>query len=221
MPRPKRISRDKVVSVAIRLLDEEGVHGLSLDRIAGELGVRGPSLYHYYPDKAAILDDVAQHILGRVALDAGPAGRESTADWEEWMVSVCLDLFRRVMRHPNVAHLVLEHMSHSAVTAGFGRGAQMLDDSGVSLEQQNLLLQGPHFIVWGLIMHRTVLAAHPELQRPVDEAQWPALSRAMAADDSSAEEVLVRAVRAYFAGVLARDRIDVRESSSASATGER
>ena len=201
MGRPPRISRDKVVGVAIRLLDEEGVQALSLDRIARELGVRGPSLYHHYPDKSAILDDVAQHILGRVALEA------DTDDWEEWIVGVTLELYRRVMRHPNVAHLVLEHMSPTAVIAGFGRGAGMLDRGGVPPDRQMLVLQGPHFIVWGFILHQTLLAVHPQLQRPVDGHEWPALVHAAAADRSTPEVTLERAVRSYIAGVLAKENL--------------
>ena len=41
------LSKKRVVAEAIRLADREGVHGLSMRRLAGELGAGAMSLYHY------------------------------------------------------------------------------------------------------------------------------------------------------------------------------
>ena len=66
MARPRVLSREKIASAALRLIDEEGLDALSVERIASELNVRGPSLYHHFPDKAAILTQVAELVLREV-----------------------------------------------------------------------------------------------------------------------------------------------------------
>lgn len=185
--------------MAIRLLDEEGVHSLSLERIASELGVRAPSLYHHYKDKAAILDEVAQTIIGSLTLEP------VTDKWDEWMVEVSLEMYRRVMRHPNVAHLVLEHISPTAMVAGFGRAARRVDRAGVPIDQQLLAIEGLHYIVWGFVMHRAIVGMNPLLQEPPDPAgRWPELATAHRNNPYSDEQLLEQAARAFLEGMNSR-----------------
>lgn len=55
MPGDARTARqEEILSVARRLLDEEGVDGLTLGRIARELGIRTPSLYKHFASKREI-----------------------------------------------------------------------------------------------------------------------------------------------------------------------
>jgi AcrR family transcriptional regulator len=44
----------QIVDVARRLLDSEGPDGLTMRRLADEVGIRAPSLYNHFPDKAAL-----------------------------------------------------------------------------------------------------------------------------------------------------------------------
>ena len=46
--------RRQAVTAARRLLDAEGEEALSMRRIAAELGIRAPSLYKHFADKAAL-----------------------------------------------------------------------------------------------------------------------------------------------------------------------
>ena len=47
MARRARVDRAAVVDAAVRLVNTEGAGALSLSRVAGELGVRTPSLYNH------------------------------------------------------------------------------------------------------------------------------------------------------------------------------
>jgi AcrR family transcriptional regulator len=44
----------EVVAVARRLLEEEGAATLTMRRLADRVGIRAPSLYKHFPDKAAL-----------------------------------------------------------------------------------------------------------------------------------------------------------------------
>ncbi|HTC82023.1 MAG TPA: helix-turn-helix domain-containing protein, partial [Acidimicrobiia bacterium] len=57
MARPSKplISKDASARAALEIIDAEGLEALSLERLAKELGVRAPSLYHHFADKAEIL----------------------------------------------------------------------------------------------------------------------------------------------------------------------
>ncbi len=62
----KRLTRDEVVAAGARLLDEEGVEGLSMRRLAGVLGTGPATLYWHVRDKdellALILEDTSRSI---------------------------------------------------------------------------------------------------------------------------------------------------------------
>lgn len=51
-------SVDEIVAVSLRHMSLEGAGGLSLSAVARELGMRTPSLYTYFPSKAALYDEL-------------------------------------------------------------------------------------------------------------------------------------------------------------------
>ena len=43
------------MTTALEVIDADGLDAMSLERLADELGVKAPSLYHHFHDKAEIL----------------------------------------------------------------------------------------------------------------------------------------------------------------------
>ncbi|MEU5402481.1 TetR/AcrR family transcriptional regulator [Streptomyces sp. NPDC005963] len=70
MARPHKplLSRERIVETAGALVDAEGVEAVSTRRLAAELGVSGPSLYHHFRTKDEILDAVADAVQAEVDL---------------------------------------------------------------------------------------------------------------------------------------------------------
>eukprot|EP01030_Chromulinospumella_sphaerica_P025580 gene25580-25731_t len=80
------ITRDSATRAALDVVDRQGLDGFSLDLVARQLGVRAPSLYHHFKDKAELLAEVARFVM--LDLDL-PTDGES-ASWEEAMVAICV-----------------------------------------------------------------------------------------------------------------------------------
>ncbi|MFJ8430209.1 TetR/AcrR family transcriptional regulator C-terminal domain-containing protein [Kitasatospora sp. NPDC094019] len=85
---PPKLDRAQVVDAALRLLDETGLDGLTLRRIATELDVKAPALYWHFANKQALLDEMATEMLRRMS--AGPVG--VPASWQEAIVLTCRTL---------------------------------------------------------------------------------------------------------------------------------
>jgi TetR/AcrR family transcriptional regulator, tetracycline repressor protein len=84
-----RLTRETVVKEAIRLLGKEGLDGVSLRSLAARLGVRAPSLYWHFTDKAALLGAMMEHIfLGCVA------SVPERPHWKDWMIDFASTLWR-------------------------------------------------------------------------------------------------------------------------------
>jgi TetR/AcrR family tetracycline transcriptional repressor len=200
MGRRQHLSKDRVVDAAVAILDADGVAGLSLERIARQLGARGPSLYYHYADKSAILDAVAAKVIGNLNV------RRPANDWIEWLVENALEFYTRVMAHPNVASLLMEHLAPNATQVGFGRGARLLTQAGVDESLQVTLLEGVQHLVWGFTLHRALAVTRQREESADADDRWPELVAARRADRwKDDRQALERATRAFVDGVLRTD----------------
>lgn len=68
------IQADKVIAAALDLLDEVGVDGLTMRRLAQALDIQAASLYWHFANKQTLLDGMADALMDGVALapQAGP-----------------------------------------------------------------------------------------------------------------------------------------------------
>jgi AcrR family transcriptional regulator len=62
-----KVTRDAVLAAALEIIDRDGVAGLSMRRLARALGRDPMILYRHAPNKAALLDGVAETVLARRA----------------------------------------------------------------------------------------------------------------------------------------------------------
>ncbi|MGQ0483329.1 MAG: TetR/AcrR family transcriptional regulator [Pseudonocardia sp.] len=60
------LSRERIVSATVELIERDGADAVSMRRVAGLLGVAPMSLYNHVPNKAALLDAVAERIMTEV-----------------------------------------------------------------------------------------------------------------------------------------------------------
>jgi AcrR family transcriptional regulator len=62
----RRRRRSEILHAALRAFRDNGFHGTTLDDIAERLGVRKTALYHYFPDKQAILHECHRESLAEL-----------------------------------------------------------------------------------------------------------------------------------------------------------
>src|SRR5580698_8861630 len=96
-----RITRDTVLAAALELIDRDGVDGLSVRRLGRELGRDPMILYRHAPNKAALLDGVAETILAQLKVD--PAD----PDWAAQLRAVARGYRALALAHPNVVPLLV------------------------------------------------------------------------------------------------------------------
>lgn len=95
----RTLSRDLVLTTALEVLDDVGLDGLSLRRIAERLGVDPMTLYRYAASKDELLDALTGMLYAEVELD--PAG-----DPREALHDLASSFRAAVLRHPHVMPLI-------------------------------------------------------------------------------------------------------------------
>lgn len=75
------LMRDEAYRHAVEIIGSEGLHGLTLERLAKRIGVSRGSLYNYFADRDAIVDLVEERTFEPViaALETIAAGSKSAA----------------------------------------------------------------------------------------------------------------------------------------------
>jgi AcrR family transcriptional regulator len=96
-----QVSRSVILQSALRIIDRAGVDGLSMRRLSDEVGRDPTVLYRHIPNKAALLDGVAEIVLGQLRVDT------TDPDWAAQLRIVAHDFRRLALTHPNVVPLLV------------------------------------------------------------------------------------------------------------------
>ncbi|MFD7902301.1 TetR/AcrR family transcriptional regulator [Kitasatospora sp. NPDC059722] len=115
-PRTPLLSRERIVSAALRLIDAEGLDALSTRRLATELSVSGPSLYNHFATKDELLDAVVDTVIGEVDLSmfggspgtAGAPGTAAPTPWPEALRDWARSYRAALAAHPNIVPVLAQ-----------------------------------------------------------------------------------------------------------------
>ena len=96
------LTRQTIIQTALRLLDQVGLEGLTVRRLAAELGVQSPALYWHLRSKQELLDGMADAII--VAAGMGPP--RAGESWRNWLARRARAYRSSLLAHRDGARVV-------------------------------------------------------------------------------------------------------------------
>lgn len=93
--RPAKLTAVGILRAAVDLADRDGIDGLSMRRLASELGAATAGLYRYFPDRETLLDGMAELVLAEIR----PPATELT-DWRARLSYEAHEEWQLYQRHP-------------------------------------------------------------------------------------------------------------------------
>jgi AcrR family transcriptional regulator len=96
-PRTPVLNRERIHAGALRIVDADGLDGLSMRRLAAELGVRAPSLYGHVASKDELLHAVANDVMMHVDVSGFTDG-----DWRLGLRVWARSYRAALATHPNL-----------------------------------------------------------------------------------------------------------------------
>lgn len=196
-PRTPLLSRKRVAEAALAIVDESGLDALSLERLAEDLGVRAPSLYYHFRDKAEILAEVARRLLMKAPIPE----RRDDVPWVEWFVQLSLSARAVILEHRNAAPLLHQFLARDLLVGLYDNSARYLEEAGIPPEQHVLVIEGLETLT---ISGAVAEAASGDGTRAVfshlDPDEHPTLARAQAANPWSADELFAQSIRRFLTG---------------------
>src|SRR4051794_13983140 len=101
---PLNLSRERIVAAALGLVREGGVSALSMRRLAAELDATVAISYHYFPNKSAVVEAVAEVVVEAIIACDDPAQH-----WRDRLLTLMLAQNRELLRHPGIARFLVEN----------------------------------------------------------------------------------------------------------------
>jgi AcrR family transcriptional regulator len=208
-PRTALIDPDVAVATALEMIDEDGLGSFSLEKLSKRLGVRGPSLYHHFTDRADLLSHVAKLVLSEVPDPwEGDGPGASGEPWDEQVLRMTIEFRRAMLRHPNAGPLLLEHFPRELVLRVYERVVTVLEDEGVPDSYHLLIFEGLEKLTLGSAMYWSAVGvtANGKPGKPFGDVSadgYPALGRAVRASDYDDESLFKASCRAFLDGIKA------------------
>ena len=95
------LTRQRVLTAALQLVDEEGLDALTRRRLGQELDRDAMALYRHAPDRSSLLDGIVELVLDELHIP------DDVPDWR-WQLSRTAHDFRRLcLAHPHVISLIV------------------------------------------------------------------------------------------------------------------
>src|SRR5579859_6907367 len=96
-----KITRETVLAAALAIIDRDGTEALTMRRLARALDRDPMILYRHAPNKTALLDGVAETVLGQLRVDS------ADPDWAGQLRAVARRFRALALAHPHVVPLIV------------------------------------------------------------------------------------------------------------------
>ncbi|MGQ0697069.1 MAG: TetR/AcrR family transcriptional regulator [Panacagrimonas sp.] len=193
-PASPLISRDRAARAALGVIDVHGLDALSLELVAQRMGVKAPSLYYHFKDKAELLSEIARLILVDVQAP-DPKG----ADWKQALISLSLATRRSILQHPNAAPLLLHFFPRHLLLAAYDH---WIAPCSLPTDQHMVLIEGLEKITMGSALFEASCRSRSIEPMPqFDRARLPHLANAIRANSLGEEALFVATISAFLDGL--------------------
>jgi TetR/AcrR family transcriptional regulator, tetracycline repressor protein len=154
-----RLDRPTMIAAALKLLDETGLDGLTLRRLAAEVGVQAPALYWHFKSKQELLDHMATAVLGQFAAEASLS---SGLRWDRRMIESSRALRRILLRYRDGAKMVSgTRLMDTALYTPMEASLRALADAGFTQSQSVVALSTMASYVVGFVIEEQAVFPEP------------------------------------------------------------
>jgi AcrR family transcriptional regulator len=169
-----KLSRERITSAALALIGKGGLEAFSTRRLGEALGVEAMALYHHFPNRAALLDAVAERLIGSVELP--PASPDILA----WLAETARRYVAVARAHPQAFPLLaMRRLNTEAGLLFVERILAALVAAGATPALAADVFRGIGAFANGAALADIAMRAGPALaDRGVDVSRLPNVARA-------------------------------------------
>lgn len=169
--RRRNLSKEKVVTEAMRLADADGLDALSMRRLARAVGVTPMSLYNHVANKDVLLDEMVGEVVS--AIQSPQIG----GDWRLMMRQRALSMRDVLLQHPWAAIPMISRITQGEATLrDINATVGCLVTAGFSYAQADWARNAIDNHVYGYALQEANYPVAPEDYKSAATAYLPTIS---------------------------------------------
>jgi TetR/AcrR family transcriptional regulator, tetracycline repressor protein len=176
------LDRSAILTQAFSVLNEAGLEGMTLRRLAANLGVKAPAIYWHFKNKQELLDEMATQVF-REALENGPQ-LDASQTWQNWAAAYCEGLRNTLLRYRDGAKMFSgTYLTDASLFAAMDLSLRKLTGAGFDLRQSVVSLRTLYSYVVGFVIEEQATDIAPGKPDPrydvarresrIDKAAYP------------------------------------------------
>lgn len=174
MPKKRApLTRELVLETALKILDEKGMDGLSMRKLASALHVEAMSLYNHVNNKNDLLNGIVDLVLSRIDLP------DAALPWRDRLEASAIKIYEAFIQHPALVIVISSEQVSPNVMQGVDSIFAALAEAGLPPLQQVNAFRGLLAMCFGFILtHTQGFSTTKEMAQQewdqVDTNQWDA-----------------------------------------------
>jgi TetR/AcrR family transcriptional regulator, tetracycline repressor protein len=154
-----------ILREAFATLNEAGLEGLTLRRLAARLGVKAPALYWHFKSKQALLDEMATQVLRESMASAADLATISV--WQEWAAAYYSRLRAILLQYRDGARMFSgTYLTDVDLFAPMEVNLRRLVDVGFTLRQAVVGLSSLYSFTIGFVIEEQATELGPGKPNP-------------------------------------------------------
>ena len=101
------LTRDKILSAGLEMVDREGPQSLTMRRLAQRLEVTATAIYHYFEGREDVLDAIVDHICAAIVAETPQDG-----DWTQRLGGLLMAFMKHASAHPTASVWAITRYAH-------------------------------------------------------------------------------------------------------------
>lgn len=159
------LDRKLILRQAFAVLNEAGLEGLTLRRIAARLKVQAPALYWHFKSKQDLLDEMATEVLRRSM--GKSAAFDTIQNWPEWASAYYGSLRRTLLTYRDGAKMFSgTYLTDVDLYAPMEASLRRLTDAGFTLRQAVVGLNALYSYTIGFVIEEQATELAPGKPNP-------------------------------------------------------
>ncbi|MBY7142560.1 TetR/AcrR family transcriptional regulator C-terminal domain-containing protein [Virgibacillus sp. NKC19-3] len=156
------LKKEQIIKESLHLLDENGLEGVTLRKLARKLNVQAPALYWHFNNKNALVNEMAEAILQREFSNITEWKTEDP--WQDWLILMFNRLRKALLSHTDGGRVVAG--AHLSLTMSdlSEMAINTLVDAGVSLRQSRLIILTATRFTFGHVIEEQTDITQKEMQ---------------------------------------------------------
>lgn len=98
------LNKERIIEEALHLLNEDGLEGVTLRKIAKNLEVYASALYWHFKNKGALVNEMAEAILIHEFSTVKPC--KENERWQDWLIDIFVRLRRALLTYKDGGRVV-------------------------------------------------------------------------------------------------------------------